>query len=122
MDRYPRYHPPALTELVTIRNPADRPEATQDRYGRVTQPDWGARVLANRRDRAPYTSYEEQATVLVGLTIWTIRDRPNVAHDVEVVTSDGQVYEPVGPPVQRGSWNGGRASRYLELNTRRRQT
>lgn len=117
MDRFPRFHPPTLDRLVTIRNPSDEPAVVTDRYGRATPPTWGSEVYANKRDRAPYTSYEEGVTVHVGTTVWTIRHRENVAADVEVVDRDGNVYESIGKPLERGGYNGGRRTRYLEIHT-----
>ncbi len=148
--RYPEYHRPVLDRLVTVRNVADEPLIERDDYGQpvldslgrgrlletdeqgvplVTpmgpdgRPIWGVQLRANRRDKAPYTSYEEGAVVYVRETVWTIRERPGIAANFQVVEyATGKVYEAIGPPVDRGGPNGGRTARYLELRTRLRTT
>lgn len=137
MERFSRYHPPKLDTLVWLRYPADQPTVEEDRLGRIINaptfagrqdPDgdnghtWGILVYANRRDRTPYTEYEEGATAYVGITVWTIRHRDDVAADAEVVTAQEKVHEIQGPPVERGGSNGGRGTRYLELHTTLRST
>ena len=92
-----------------------------DRYGRaISTPSWGDLVYAARRDVGTRTQNEEGAKVFVKLTVWTIRDRPGLAPNVQVVDGLGNVFQSVGPPVSRGGLNGQTLARYLELHTERR--
>ncbi len=119
-ERRPSYMPPPLEYQVVIRNPADRPTPIQqDEFGNVTEVAWGHKVWAGRTDRTPYTITEDGVPVHLGITIWTIRARPNVAGDVEVVYKD-RVYVSQGVPVERGGPAWGRRERYLLITTRLR--
>lgn len=115
------YQPPPLTLRVRLRNPADKPDATTGRYGQLeNQPDWGFDVWAARSDRSSRTIVEETAAIEEQSTVWTIRERANVAADVEIVYK-GQVFEAIGQPRIRGGAGQGRAARYFEIRTRMRQ-
>ena len=120
-ERRPTYVPPPLDHEVVIRNPDDpnRPVPKQDEFGNLVQAPWGVPVWAGRTDRAPYTVMEEGVPVHLGLTVWTIRERPGVAANVEVVYG-GRVWYSVGDPVERGGARAGRREKYLEIYTRSR--
>ena len=126
MPRPRPYTPPALNYRVRIRNPANRPEFSRDDVGRATNdPDvedlsWQIDVWAGRRDREPQQLLEEAAIVYAMTTIWVIRYRRDVDPDVEVVY-DGRVFRSVGPPVERGGPEYGRAAKYLEIHSRLRE-
>ena len=57
----------------------------------------------------------------VGVTVWVIRWRPDVAPNAEVVLRNGRVYRSICEAVERGGPVGGRSERYLEIHTRLRQ-
>ena len=97
----PEFDPPILNELVTVRNPGDRPAAAVDEYGRPTSeaPSWGMRAYAHRRDRTPSSALEESVTVYQLVTVWTIRELAGIAADAEVVDAQGDVFALIGPPV-----------------------
>ena len=61
------------------------------------------------------------APLYVGVTVWVIRYRPEVAEDVEVVLHDARVYQSQGEAVERGGALEGRSERYLEIHTRLRR-
>lgn len=115
------YSPPPLDKRVRLRNPSDKPVATTNEYGGlISQPTWGLDVWAHRSDRSSRTLIEETATIEEQSTVWTIRERANVAADVEIVYK-GQVFEAIGQPRIRGGAGQGRATRYFEIRTRQRQ-
>ena len=117
----PTYDPPVLDKRIRIRNPADKPDTDEDRYGREEQPpQWGTEAWANRRDRHVDTSFEQGGTVREGVTVWTIREIPGIAPDAEIIDNKGISYELIGPPIERGGVNGGLLTRYLELHSTRR--
>ena len=117
-----QYTPPALNERIRLRNPADQPNREADALGNYTdaEPGWGDEVWAGRRDRRPQTSYEESVVVQELITVWTIRERDGIAVDAEIVYG-GKVFQAIGPPVERGGVEHGRAERYMEIHTRLRQ-
>lgn len=119
--RPPEYRPPPLTIRVRLRNPSENPNTGRDAFGRpdVTDEDWGTLVWAARRDRAPRTLNEEGIEVHSSVVVFTIRERPGISPDVEIV-HDGQIFESIGPGVARGGPGTGRLSRYLEIHTQLR--
>ena len=122
MARRFRYTPPALVRRIRLRNPADAPTPETDAAGRVvSQPEWGEVVWAARRDGRPREESEIRDAVEIrsAVTVWTIRKRSNVAADVQVV-SEGEVFDAIGLPIERGGPEFGRADRYLEIHTIRR--
>ena len=118
---YQIYKPPILNLRVLLRNPSDKPPSTFDKYGVETLSPlpWGITVFAARRDLNPDLSYEEGLTVYESTTIWTIRQRPNVHHDVEVVNDD-IIYESQGRPRIMGGANYGVLAKFFEIRTLRR--
>ena len=100
-----------------------------DKWVRLVNPDDGSTVecYAGRRDQAPHVEHEEGVQVFVGVYVWVIRHRPQVAPNVEVVFPirpagvTSYTYESLGPPVERGGPQGGRAERYLEIHTEQRR-
>ena len=145
-----RYRPPPLKTKVRLRNPNQRPEVTEDRYGRRNEGDlegvlrwagstrikwgnteiswpglssetaWGKEIKAHRRDRAPETRFDEGETVYTQHVVFTIRYRDDVDADTEIVHK-GQVFRAVGPPVLRGGRGFGLLKKYLEIVTELRQ-
>ena len=115
----PKYHPPLLDRLVTVRNPSDKPTEDRDRYGTEDPTIWGHKVYANKRDQTARTSDEEGVTVAVGTTVWTIFYRSGIAPDAEVVYGS-TIYQLIGLPVERGGVNGEILQSYLELHTTQR--
>ena len=112
-----RWKAPVLNLRVTIRNPANKPATTRGEYGgEIFPPTWGNEVYASRYDRSPRTNIEENISIRAITTVWTIRERPGIDADAEIVTPDG-VYQSIGPPALRGGANFGRASKYLEIET-----
>lgn len=125
------YSPPPLDNLVWLRNPDDAPAIERDDLGNEinpptwnfrldTRPPYGVGTFAGRRDRAPQTSHEDAGRVYVGVTVWVIRHRPDVAPNAEIKLRDGRVYYSQGEAVERGGPIGGRGERYLEIHTRLR--
>ena len=115
------YTPPHFRYRIRLRNPAARPDPERDAFGRITNDaEWGILLWAGRRDRDPQQILEEGVVVYANTSIWTIRYRENVDPDVEVVYR-GKTYRSIGPPVERGGSEFGRASRYLEIHTRLRE-
>ena len=117
----PMYRPPPLVRRVRVRNPGDRPALDANVFGRATsEPNWGIVVWAHRRDRSPIDRAEDDVEFREGSVVWTIRHRTGVASNAEVVY-EGEVYESIGPPVERGGSGFGRLTRYLEIHTRLRK-
>ena len=113
------FTPPPLNELVTIRNPGERPVTAVDQFGRPTSagPTWGVSAYAHRRDRTPSSSLEESLVVYQLVSIFTIRELADIAADAEGVDQLGAVFGLIGPPVRRGGVGYGSLARYLELHT-----
>lgn len=115
--RHMVYTAPVLNLRVCLRNPADAPDASVDRYGRETESaDWGEMLWAARRDRRPDVEEGEERESFTLATVWTIRWRAGVAADA-LILYNGDVYESIGPPREMGGTGFGRATRYLELHT-----
>ena len=113
-----RWKAPVLRLRVTIRNPSEKPDSVRGEYGgEVAPPEWGNSVYASRYDRSPRTNIEENISIRAITTVWTIRERPGIDADAEIVTPDGEVFQSIGPTALRGGANFGRASRYLEIET-----
>ena len=113
-----KYKAPVLNLRITLRNPSDKPASVRGEYGsEVAPPEWGDSVKAARYDRSPRMNVEESIVVREITTVWTIRERPGIDADVEIVDPAGEVFQSIGPTVLRGGANFGRASRYLEIET-----
>lgn len=126
-ERRRTFYPPPLDHYVKLRNPCDQPEPTVDAVGNLTVPEWGVDAHAGRTDRTPYTVIEDGVPVHVGITVWTIRKRPGVAADVQVVWNptrvpgNERIYDSQGEPVERGGPAEGRRERYLQIHTKIRR-
>ena len=115
------YRPPALTKRVVVRDPALRPAAIYDRYGRPVGivAEYGVTVWASRRDRRVINELADGVEVRGSETVFTIRDR-DLPADFSVLHA-GIEYHSRGAPIRRGGPEGGMRNWYLELWTERRQ-
>lgn len=113
-----RYVPPTMNTYVKIRNPADKPASTVDRYGQpVDDMDWGDPAWSNKTDQRPFTEIADGVRVRAGRSVFTIRYQPGIAPDASVYDVDeGVEYFLVGRPVERGGSNAGMLERFLELH------
>ena len=90
---------------------------------RDAEPVWGVVVWAHRSaTREPFTEIGESGTgKRAGRTVFTIRKRPGIRADDEIVDSGGIIYSFVGAPIERGGNQGRMAARYYEIFAERRQ-
>ena len=116
------YTPPRLTQRIRIRNPADEPARERDTFGAPIGPEpvWGVVVWAHRRDQSAFTEIGESVQVRAGRTVFTIRKRPGIRADDEIVDSGGIIYSFVGAPVEKGPSSTHIGSRYFLLYCERR--
>ena len=125
------YTPPPMNDRCMVRNPGDKPTATEDAFGNpVIEPEWGDALWCHTMDRNPTEPQaEEDVVVREARTVFTIRARMGIAADAEVVypvnhdgsmNAESQIYELVAPPVRRGGLGQGILAKFMELHAQRR--
>ena len=115
--RRPQYRPPPRPHRIRVRDPADKPPAIRDRFGRpMPTPEYGVEVWASVRDRRVVAELADGIETRGAQTVFTIRYRELPA-DFSVIF-EGVEFLSIGAPIERGE---GLRAVFLELWTERRQ-